>query len=141
MDGPIRVGPNANSRGRVVLCQQVTLTPSNSVNATVARLPTGADVLDIQFFCTNAYSTAGASGNTQVSEIRIGTSGTETAFGTIQVSARGRYRVAQGVFTSAGTSWLALNSANSRIMAQVTAVDDGSHSAAAGVLSIVYLQK
>jgi len=141
LDGPVQVGTNSKNRGRVVLCQQVTLTPTNSVNATVARLPSGSDILDIQYYVTNAYSTVGASGNTNVCQVRVGNSATETAFGTVDVSARGRYRVAQGVFTSAGTSWLALNSANSRIMAQVTALDDGGHSAAAGVLSITYLQK
>ena len=139
--GPIRSGPIAKRAGTVALVAQVTLTPTNSVNATVAVLPTGSDILDIQYYVTNAYSTVGASGNTNVCVIRVGTSSSETAFGTISVSGRGRYRIAQGVFTSAGTSWLALNSANSKIMAQVTAEDAGGHSAAAGVLSITYLQK
>lgn len=139
--GPIRSGPVAKREGTVVLTQQVTLTPSTSVNTTVAVLPTGSDILDIQFFVTTAFQSAAASGNKGVQLIRVGTSGTETAFGTISVSGRGRYNVAQGVFTSAGTSWLALSSANSRIMAQVTAEDGAGASAASGLLSISYLQK
>ena len=140
--GPIRSGPVAKREGTVVLTQQVTLTPNSSVNATAAILPTGSDIIDIQFFVTTPWASAAASGNSHQGNVRVGTSAAEDAFGTVNVSGRGRYRISQGVFASAGTSWLALSSANSRIMAQVTAVDvKPQASAASGVLTITYIQK
>ena len=139
--GPVRSGPNTKRTGAVLLVQQATVNQATTVNTTVAVLPLSADVVDIQYYVTNAYTTVGASGNKGVQTLQVGTSASETAFGTVDVSARGRYRVAQGVFTSAGTPWIALNSANTRIMAQVTAVDGAPHSAASGVLTITYIQK
>lgn len=140
-DGPIQVGTNAKNRGRLVLVQQTTVNVNTTVNTTIAVVPVSSDILDIYLFCTNAFATAGVSGTDDHVNVRIGTSANETAFGTIQVSALGRYKLP--VRASAGTSWHALNSANSRIMAQVTAVDadQPGHSAASAIISVVYVQK
>ena len=142
LDGPVQIGTNARNRGRVVLAQQTTVNASTTVNTTVANLPVSSDVLDIEVFVTNLFASAGVTAGEHLANIRIGTSANETAFGVVQVSGRGRYRIPLATFTSAATSWLSLNSANSRIMAQVTAQGSGAiNSAASAVINVTYLHK
>ena len=142
MDGPVQIGTNARNRGRIVLCQQTTINASTTVNTTVANLPVSSDVLGIQAFVTNLFASAGVTAGEHLANIRIGTSGNETTFGTIQVSGRGMYRLPLATFSSAAASWMALNSANSRIMAQVTAQGSGAiNSAASAIISVTYLHK
>ena len=134
--GTAQIG-DGTSQGKVALVQSLDLTNATT-STTAAVVPDGSDVTDVRLFVGTAFATAAAD-----VEVRIGTSANESLFGVISMDtniAGGMHVLANGAFTSAGTTWLGLSGAGAQIVARVTAVSGAIASGAAGTLFITYIQ-
>ena len=143
--GPVRTGQNVgnptfNTLGTVLLTQETTVSRTNSVaGATqIARLPENSDAIDFIVTVVSAFS--GASAGVGEVDIRIGTTASETLFGTIRASSAGHYRLVTGARVSAGTGWRNLSGGSRIITAMVTAVGSATATGLA-IIRTIYSQR
>jgi hypothetical protein len=130
--GPISSG-SAAATGLAVLVQQTTVVGPTKIQ--VAKLPEGADLLDVTFFVREAFATAQGTPS-----LIVGTSAVDDAFLRItNVTALGQHK--NGVATSAGTNWDGLTGVGGVIHAHVTVASGAVASAATGIVSVFYVHK
>lgn len=139
--GPPGAGdPSTKAIGSVMLTQSLgSIQLTDTVATAKCNIPAGSDIDDIIIDVTTAFE-ASAAVNAEIS-----VSGTTNFFGTIGLSAAGRYRVSERIttqVTAAGfASWLAVAASNSfssvaNITVRVTATT--TPSAGAAVARIFY---
>jgi hypothetical protein len=130
--GPISSG-SAAATGFAVLVQQTTVLGATKLQ--VAKLPEGADLLDVTFFVKTTFASAAGTPS-----LIVGTSAIDDAFLRItNVTALGQHK--NGVATSAGTDWDGLSGVGATIHAHVTVASGAINSAAVGIVSVFYVHK
>lgn len=101
--GVVKSGPAANTEGHLLLSQAATVV-GNTSGASSIRLPAAAQIADWWLVVHSS-----ASANSQGLNVRIGTSGDATYFGTLKASAKNIYRA--GIAPNATS----VSAANSKI--------------------------